>query len=126
MALERDGLDEAAEVLKGIMAEVGELDKVAEGQLKAFVTGDPMEFERKFKAPFTARPTARLVLATNNAPQFSDKSDGIWRRMLLLPWAIKVPKKKRVAALSASPVSVPNAKPRRRVSATRTSGSALR
>jgi P4 family phage/plasmid primase-like protien len=82
--------------LANIVAEVGELNRVAEGQLKAFVTGDALEFERKFKTPFTARPTARLILATNNPPQFSDKSDGLWRRMLLLQFAVQIPEAERV------------------------------
>src|SRR5262249_32721212 len=78
-----------------------ELDKVAEGQLKAFVSGDPIEFERKFKAPFTAKPTARQVLATNNPPQFSDKSDGPWRRMLLLRFVVQIPEAERVAGMDS-------------------------
>jgi P4 family phage/plasmid primase-like protien len=77
--------------LANIVNEVGELDKVAEGQVKAFVTGDSMLFEGKFKAPFSARPTARLVLATNNPPRFNDKSDGIWRRTLLLRFPVQIP-----------------------------------
>jgi P4 family phage/plasmid primase-like protien len=77
--------------LANIVAEVGEIDKVAEGLLKAFVTGDPLEFERKFKPAFTARPTARLILATNNPPRFSDKSDGVWRRMIPLPFTVQIP-----------------------------------
>jgi P4 family phage/plasmid primase-like protien len=85
--------------LANITAEVGELDKVAEGQLKAFVTGDPIQFEKKFKQSFTACPTARLVLATNNPPQFSDKSDGIWRRMLLLHCAVKIPEHECIAGM---------------------------
>jgi putative DNA primase/helicase len=85
--------------LANIVAEVGELDKIAEGQIKAFTTGDLMEFEHKFKTPFQARPTARLVLATNNAPAFSDKSDGIWRRMLLLRLTVQIPEHERVAGM---------------------------
>jgi P4 family phage/plasmid primase-like protien len=87
--------------LANIVAEVGELDKIAEGQLKAFVTGDPMEFERKFKTPFTTKPTARLVLATNNPPLFSDKSDGVWRRMLLLHFIVQIPDAERVAGMDS-------------------------
>jgi P4 family phage/plasmid primase-like protien len=87
--------------LANIAAEVGELDRVAEGQLKAFVTGDPIECERKFKTPFTARPTARLVLATNNPPTFSDKSDGLWRRMLLLKFTVQIPEAERVAGMDS-------------------------
>src|SRR5262249_5223852 len=40
----------------------------------------------KYKQAFTARPTTPLGIATNNMPRFSDKSDGLWRRMLLLPF----------------------------------------
>jgi putative DNA primase/helicase len=85
--------------LANIIPEVSELDRIAEGQLKAFVTGDSMEFERKFKTPFPIKPTARLVIATNNAPQFSDKSDGIWRRALLLQFSIQIPYGERRAGM---------------------------
>jgi len=72
--------------LANIVTEVGELDKIAEGQIKAFVVGDLMEFERKFRQPISAKPTARLVLATNNAPRFSDRSQGMRRRLMLMPF----------------------------------------
>jgi P4 family phage/plasmid primase-like protien len=85
--------------LANITAEVGELDKIAEGQLKSFVAGDLMEFERKFKQPFSARPTARLVLATNNPPQFSDKSDGIFRRRIPLPFTVQIPEEEKVKGM---------------------------
>jgi P4 family phage/plasmid primase-like protien len=85
--------------LANITAEVGELDKMAEGYLKAFVVGDPMTFEQKFKQPFTARPTARLMLATNNIPRFSDKSDGIWRRMIVLPFMVKIQEEEKIKGM---------------------------
>jgi putative DNA primase/helicase len=71
--------------LVNVVAECGEIDKIAEGHLKAFTAGDAMQFEQKHKPAFSAIPTARLVLATNNRPRFSDKSGGLWRRMLLIP-----------------------------------------
>jgi P4 family phage/plasmid primase-like protien len=88
--------------LANIVAEVGELDRVAEGQLKAFVSGDPILFEQKFRPPFTAKPTARLVLATNNVPAFSDKTDGLWRRMLLLKFTVQIPEEERVAGMDSA------------------------
>jgi P4 family phage/plasmid primase-like protien len=81
--------------LANITAEVGELDKMAEGYLKAFVVGDPMTFEQKFKPAFTAR----LMLATNNIPRFNDKSDGIWRRLILLPFVVQIPKGEAVKGM---------------------------
>jgi P4 family phage/plasmid primase-like protien len=85
--------------LVNLMAEVGEIDRVAEGQLKAFVVGDPIEVEKKYKQAFTARPTARVMLATNNPPRFDDKSDGIWRRVLLLPFTVQIPTEEQVQGM---------------------------
>ena len=76
--------------LANIASEVGELDKAAEGFLKSFTSGDPMQFERKHKPTFSAVPTARLVLATNNRPRFSDRSAGVWRRMILMPFRVTI------------------------------------
>src|SRR5262249_47787842 len=61
--------------------------------------GDPIEVEKKHKQPFTARPTARLIVSSNNAPQFSDKSDGLWRRGLLLPFDVQIPENEQVAQM---------------------------
>jgi P4 family phage/plasmid primase-like protien len=76
--------------LANISAEIGELDKAAEGYLKQFVSGDPMPFEEKYKNSISCLPTARLVLATNNKPRFRDRSNGIWRRMVLMPWRVTI------------------------------------
>lgn len=81
--------------LANISGEIGELDSVAEGQLKAFVAGDSMQFERKYREPIMAEPTARLILATNNRPRFVDRSEGLWRRMLLVPWNVQIPEDKQ-------------------------------
>lgn len=82
--------------LANIAAEVGELDKAAEGCLKSFTAGDRMTFNRKGKDLIEATPTARLVLSANNRPRFSDRSDGIWRRMLILPLTVTIQPHERV------------------------------
>jgi P4 family phage/plasmid primase-like protien len=87
--------------LVNLMPEIGEVDKIAEAQLKAFVVGDPMEFERKFKTPFPARPTARIIAATNNPPRFSDKSQGAWRRPSLLRFTVAISKAEAVRGMDA-------------------------
>ena len=71
--------------LANIASEVGEIDRVAEGFLKSFTAGDMMTFDRKHVAPIEALPTARLILSTNNRPRFSDRSGGLWRRMICCP-----------------------------------------
>jgi P4 family phage/plasmid primase-like protien len=85
--------------LANIAAEVGELDKVAEGFLKSFTSGDRMQFERKHKDPIEMIPTARLVLCTNNRPRFSDRSSGLWRRMIVLPFNVTITEAERVVGM---------------------------
>lgn len=82
--------------LANIAAEIGEVDRVAEGVLKSFTSGDKLTIDRKYKSPISVAPTARLVFATNNRPRFSDRSDGLWRRMILLPLTYQVPDDQRV------------------------------
>jgi P4 family phage/plasmid primase-like protien len=84
--------------LANVCAEIGEIDRTAEGTLKQYTAGDPMHFNRKGIAPIEARPTARLLLATNNPPRFSDKSSGMWRRLLLVPFVV-VPEEARVPGM---------------------------
>ncbi|MFN8180151.1 MAG: phage/plasmid primase, P4 family [bacterium] len=69
-----------------IVEELDEITKAAEGTLKNFVTGKPMTIERKNKDAFEFTPTARLVFATNVLPRFIDRTDGLWRRMTLIPF----------------------------------------
>jgi P4 family phage/plasmid primase-like protien len=85
--------------LANIVSEVGELDKTAEGILKAFTSGDRMPFDRKGKPLISARPTARLTLATNNPPRFVDKSLGVWRRLILFPLGVQIPPERRVVGM---------------------------
>ena len=77
----------------------GELDKAAEGLLKSFISGDRMYFDRKGVDGMNCPPTARLMIAANNRPRFNDRSDGIWRRMLAMPWQIEVPEGKCVRGM---------------------------
>jgi putative DNA primase/helicase len=77
--------------LVNIAAEADRLTRVAEGTLKQFTGGDRMNFDRKGIAPIETHPTARLVIATNNRPAFADRSEGLWRRMILIPFRVRIP-----------------------------------
>ncbi len=98
---ERFSLFQTLGKLANVASEVGEIDRVAEGTLKAFTSGDALQFERKHRDPITARPTAKLVFASNNRPRFSDKSGGLWRRMILMPWRIVIPEGERVRGMDS-------------------------
>ena len=85
--------------LANVAAEIGEVDKVAEGHLKSLTSGDQMEFERKYLDSTFAVPTARLVFSTNNLPRFTDRSGGLWRRMILMPFNRVIPPGERIRGL---------------------------
>jgi P4 family phage/plasmid primase-like protien len=68
-----------------IVEEASSLDKAAEAELKKFVGGALMSAERKYKDPFEFHATARITFASNVLPNFKDPSDGLWRRLLMIP-----------------------------------------
>ena len=96
---ERFGLWNTFGKMANIAAEVGDIGRVAEGVLKSFTSGDSMMWDRKHHDQFSAPPTARLTLATNNLPRFSDKSGGLWRRMILMPFDRVIPPAERVRGM---------------------------
>lgn len=85
--------------LANIAMECGELDKSAEGVLKSFTSGDRMLFEIKLKQSFSAMPTARFVLSANNRPRFSDRSTGLWRRMIPIQFSTFIAPEDRVIGM---------------------------
>ena len=67
------------------------IEDKAETILKSFVAGDRFTFERKFKEPVYAVPTAKIMIATNAPPRFNDKTEGMWRRILFVPFDKVIP-----------------------------------
>lgn len=53
---------------------------------KKLVTGDNMTFERKRQDPFKYSNTAKLIFAANALPPTTDKSDGFFRRCIIVPF----------------------------------------
>lgn len=80
----------------------GEIDKVAEGYLKPFTSGDRMYFDRKGVPGVNCRPTARLQVACNSRPRFGDRSRGIWRRMLLIKFDVEITKQERIKGMDTT------------------------
>lgn len=92
-------LTETLGKLANICGDMGEIDKIGEGHLKSFVSGDRMLFSRKNLSGINTTPTARLMFNTNNRPRFGDKSSGIWRRLLLIPWNVTIAATERVLGM---------------------------
>ena len=86
--------------LANIASEITRTKGVAEGILKAMVSGDLIRIERKYQEPADARPTARLIFATNEIPNFVDRSEGLWRRLLFLPFNVTIPEDEQDRSLA--------------------------
>jgi putative DNA primase/helicase len=81
--------------LLNISSEASELTSRLEDHLKAYTGGDLVTSDRKHRDMFQFRPTARLVVTTNNRPRVADESGGFWRRMILVPFRYQVPASQR-------------------------------
>lgn len=66
-----------------------------EGLVKMVTGGDPVDARHLNKSFFTFLPEFKITISGNNKPKIKDKSDGIWRRMQMVPWSVQVPKEER-------------------------------
>lgn len=85
--------------LVNFTGELREKDKIAEDLLKQATGGDLMSFEEKYKPAFSAPFTAKIIVCTNERPAFTDRSNGLWRRLIILPFPISIPPEKQDAQL---------------------------
>ena len=60
------------------------IDKAA--NLKAVITGDTIQINRKFKAPISFKFKGFMVQCLNEMPRVKDKSDSFYRRQLFIPF----------------------------------------
>ena len=72
--------------LANIATDMQRMPKVQEGVLKQLVSGEAIQINRKYRQPVTMFPTAKLIFATNHLPPFADTSDGLWRRVIVIPF----------------------------------------
>lgn len=78
--------------LANIIPDMKDISEIDEGVLKQFISREPMIFNRKNKPFITSTPTAFLTVCTNVLPKFTDKSDGVWRRMILFNFKKEIPR----------------------------------
>lgn len=55
-------------------------------KFKAVVTNDPIQVNRKFKAPITFEFHGFMVQCINSLPRMKDQTDSIYRRLLFVPF----------------------------------------
>ena len=56
---------------------------------KKIVTGDSITVEFKHSQPFSFNNKSKMLFSANNLPPSSDKSDGFFRRMIIIPFNAK-------------------------------------
>ena len=73
-------------------AETNEGGRLDEELVKAATGGDQIAARRLYGHPFTFSPTHKLALTTNHKPIVRGTDNGIWRRLLLIPFEESIPK----------------------------------
>mgnify|MGYP001604515528 FL=1 len=72
--------------LVNISLETNAKTNVYDNMFKAIVTGDTISADEKYGQPFQFKPYCKLLVSTNNMPRVGDKTEGYYRRILILPF----------------------------------------
>ena len=71
--------------LLNLVTELNQKEELQDGLLKAIVSGEMMSVERKFQEVREIEPFAKHIILTNHLPRISDYSDGLFRRVSIIP-----------------------------------------
>ncbi len=64
---------------------------LAETVIKNVTSGEPIVVRELHKTFFELRPQFKLIISGNYKPKIKGTDDGIWRRIVLVPWTVRVP-----------------------------------
>jgi len=81
--------------LVNISLETNAKTNVYDNMFKAIVTGDTISADEKYGQPFQFKPYCKLLFSTNNMPRVGDKTEGYYRRLLILPFNRQFNKEER-------------------------------
>lgn len=81
--------------LANLVGDQGYVELADEGKLKQLTGGDVVAFEQKNRDPIFAVNSAKIVVAANTPPTFSDKSKAVWTRLQIVPFDHVVPPDRR-------------------------------
>jgi len=73
-----------------IASEMEEGMRLNTAVVKQLCSTDEIFAEKKYKAPFSFTPSHTLVLYTNHLPKVGANDDGIWRRLIVIPFNAKI------------------------------------
>ncbi len=72
-----------------VTGESNDTQRLDEGKIKKFTGGEQLTGERKFEHPFKFWPQFKLFLATNHLPEIRGTDEGIWRRVMPVPFDVR-------------------------------------
>jgi putative DNA primase/helicase len=85
--------------LLNLSTELKQADRVAEDRLKEITGGDAIHYNPKHKDTFSAKATYKIILSTNERPAFTDRSNGLWRRLIILGFPVTIPPERQNSRL---------------------------
>jgi putative DNA primase/helicase len=69
---------------------------LATNTFKQLVDIGKLNIERKYEQPYTIERTHSLIVYANATPRITDTTNGTWRRLHLVEWAVSIPDNQRV------------------------------
>jgi P4 family phage/plasmid primase-like protien len=80
-----------------IVSETEDGCSLSEARIKDLVSNEDIAACRKYRDPFTFRPTHKIILATNYRPHVKGTDSGIWRRLAIVRFNATIAEEKKVA-----------------------------
>ena len=71
--------------LLNLVTELDQSERIPDGSLKALISGETITVENKHRNPREIVPIAKHVFLTNHLPRLRDHSDGLSRRIIVIP-----------------------------------------
>ncbi len=74
-----------------VAVETAESARLDEGLVKELTGSDPVTARRMREDAWQFNPTHKCILVTNHKPEIRGQDEGIWRRIRLTPFSVRIP-----------------------------------
>lgn len=70
--------------------------------LKRLTGGEEIVARQLHKKTISFKPTFTLAVVVNDPPKFDDTSEGLWRRIVVIPFNVRIPDSERIDAVTVN------------------------
>lgn len=77
-------------------SEPEEGERLREAEIKAMTSGEPFLIRALHSDFVEAKPLFKLTISGNHKPEIRGTDDGIWRRVMLVPFDVQIPEEERI------------------------------